>query len=86
MEQTLHLNWSLSAHITNQRFEEAIMVMSQMSDEELIESKTSTEILKKNFNKFKTRYKFKTGSQLNAKDFINKKLELLTTELTKRNF
>lgn len=84
MEQ--NLNWILSSHIKNQNYEEVEIVIKQMSTEELQESKKSIEIFlssSKAFNRFKAGFRVK-DSQLNAKDFLKKKLEIINKELNNR--
>ena len=85
MNQQLHLNWSLSFHIQNKNFEEAEMVLGQMSNEEIVDShKSVTKFLssKKLQNEFRKRYKFsKNKNQLTAIQFLNKKVEMLQSKI-----
>jgi hypothetical protein len=81
----LHLTWSLSNHIQNQRFEEALIVVKQMTTDELTSSATSiTSLLAhKNSSKIKNMYRCK-NNQLKPIEFLQKKLEIIENELLNR--
>ena len=81
----LHLTWSLSNHIQNKRFEEASIVVKQMTTDELISSSKSIMGLlsHKNSSKIKKMYRCKTN-QLKPIEFLYKKLEIIENELLNR--
>ena len=81
----LHLTWSLSNHIQNKKFEEALIVVKQMTIDELIASSKSIKTLlaHKNSSKVKKMYRCK-NNQLKPIEFLQKKLEIIENELLNR--
>jgi hypothetical protein len=81
----IHLTWSLSNHIQNKKIEEALIVVKQMTIDELMSSSKSIKTLlaHKNSSKIKKMYRCKTN-QLKPIEFLQKKLEIIENELLNR--